>query len=285
MPSTAVLLEGRDALPVLHRISTNALADLAPGGARATLFCDFRGRLLHRAVVAMGQEGAVWLLRDDAPGEPLVAYVEHHVFREEVRLTDLSFAWSVRRQTAPPIGAPLRNARAPVAEPGGMPSLVELESGEVYAPSPRSEHAEPPEASEALERARIESGRPAHGREIHEDFNPFEVGLGGEVHLNKGCFTGQEALMRLVTYRSVRRRLVRIEGTGVTPLVPADLIADGRAAGRLTSAVAAPDGAATWIGLAVVRHEAIEGAGLSLAGSPVEVAHVFPQPRPAGLGR
>src|SRR5712692_4942056 len=95
--SSALRLAGRDVLALLHRISTNALLDLAQGEARATLFCDFRGRLLHRAVVYLDRDGAGWLLRDDAPGAPLGAFVDRHVFREDVRIEDRSATLPVLR--------------------------------------------------------------------------------------------------------------------------------------------------------------------------------------------
>src|SRR5262245_37364328 len=88
MSSTLLRLEGRDALELLHRISTQFLSDLAPGQARFTLFCDFRGRLEHRALVAVTADRAVWLLRDDAPAGPLAAYVERYIFREDVRMAE-----------------------------------------------------------------------------------------------------------------------------------------------------------------------------------------------------
>src|SRR5256885_9600045 len=88
--STALRLEGRDALPLLHRISTQALLDLRPGHARSTLFCDFRGRLLHRAVVAVTSDGAVWLLRPDAAGAELAAFIDRHLFRDEIAIADRS---------------------------------------------------------------------------------------------------------------------------------------------------------------------------------------------------
>ena len=47
-----VRLSGRDARGLLHNISTQQMLDLAPGQARLALFCDFRGRLLHRVVAA-----------------------------------------------------------------------------------------------------------------------------------------------------------------------------------------------------------------------------------------
>src|SRR5213592_566407 len=98
--TTALRLAGRDALALLHRISTNALADLTPGQCRATLFCDFRGRLLHRAVVGAGSDGALWLIRDDAPGAELAAFLDRHVFRDDVRIEDRSHELPVRRADA-----------------------------------------------------------------------------------------------------------------------------------------------------------------------------------------
>jgi folate-binding protein YgfZ len=275
--STALRLEGRDVLTVLHRISTQFLADLPRGGARATLFCDFRGRLLHRAVVARTADDAVWLLRDDAPGASLAAWVDRHVFREDVRIDDRSGAIAV--------WTPSHEARlvtGTLEERGGIPVAVRVDEHASLAAGP----APPDAAAIADARARIEAGRPAHGHEIAEEFTPYEVGLAHEVHLDKGCFTGQEALQRLVTYRSVRRRLARIEGRGGAPSPPRDVTSGGTRLGRLTSAIGAPAHEAhdRWIGLAVLRHEAIdevrpleaEGAG------PIGQPHAFPLTQPLG---
>src|SRR6185503_16493845 len=119
--STLIRLEGRDCLSVLHRISTASLEGLEPGQARSTLFCDFRGRLLHRAAVAVTSDGAVWLLRPDAPAAELIEHVEHHVFREEVTISDRSAGHRVRLDfdtgDAPP---------ETLAEADGIPARVRL---------------------------------------------------------------------------------------------------------------------------------------------------------------
>lgn len=236
---TALRLTGRDALPLLHRLSTNALLDLPAGAARATLFCDFRGRLLHRAHVVHARDGAVWLLRGDAAGAELAAFVDRFVFREDVAIEDRAagFAWT---QDGVAWGEPL-------AEP-----------------------------------ERIARGLPRHGAEIAEAFNPYEVNLAREVHLAKGCYTGQEALQRLVTYDSVRRRLVRLAGEGPAP-GPQDVLAAGaeagRAAGVLTSSAALPGGG--WTALAALRHDArtpLRLADGTPLGEPVE----FPESAPLG---
>src|SRR5216117_513860 len=85
--TTRIRLDGRDALDLLHRVSTQSLRDLASGHCRTTLFCDFRGRLQHRVAVAHASDGAVWLLRDDAPADPLVELLDHQIFRDDVRLS------------------------------------------------------------------------------------------------------------------------------------------------------------------------------------------------------
>ncbi len=273
-PATSLVrLEGRGAAALLHRISTRFLSDLEPGRARMAPFCEFRGRLLHRAAVAMTRDGALWLLRDDGPGEALAAFIERHLFREEVRLSDVSTSHRVR-------GVPGGRGLSPgtLEERAGVPIVVQPAADFAYV-------LEPPGGAADLgdERGRICQGWPRHGHEIVESFTPFEVGLGHEVHLAKGCFTGQEALMRLVNYDSVRRRLARLSGAGNSPGVSCDVRADGVVAGTLTSICT--DEGDRWVGLAVLKHEACaSGARLEIEGvSAVAPAEPFPLTSPLGL--
>lgn len=238
---TALWLTGVDALALLHRLSTNALLDLPRGAARATLFCDFRGRLLHRAHVVHAPDGALWLLRGDAGGESLAAYVDRHVFREDVRIEDRAdaFAWTL--------------------------------DGVAWE-QPREEHE------------RLALGLPRHGAEIAEAFNPYEVNLAAEVHLSKGCYTGQEVLQRLVTFASVRRRLVRLAGEGAPPAT-GEVFADGGeggACGVLTSAAVKPGGG--WIALAVVRRDVVDALRLA-DGTALGSPRPFPEQSPLGRAR
>jgi hypothetical protein len=276
---TLLRVEGRDALAVLHRISTQSLEGLGDGDARWTLFCDFRGRLLHRAAVAVAG-GAVWLLRDDAPGAPLAAWVDRHVFREDVRVADLGGSWRVHgvEDDGGASGVPLVT--------DGVPRIVRPSPGVAlgvapWTPGAAAANADAIERAREAERGRIEAGRPRHGHEIADAFTPYEVGLASDVHLSKGCYTGQEALLRLVTYDSVRRGLVRLDGEGPAPATPADAARAGEAAGRVTSAVAIAGG---WRALAVLRREVLEGPPPEVAGAgPVRAVHAFPPGRPLGL--
>jgi len=275
-------LEGRDALPLLHRISTQSLLDLMPGQARATLFCDFRGRLLHRAVVAVTSGGAAWLLRDDAPALPLAEFIERFVFREEVRVVVPREDWSV---VAAPGGFGLEPGA--VRERDQLPAEVQTRPNWGLALAP-AEHVAPGPGvapDPGTEHARIVAGLPRHGHEIAESFTPFEVGLGPEVHLNKGCYTGQEALLRTVTYDSVRRRLARLRGAGPAPAVPHEVRAGGAPAGWLTSAAddLDPQRGPGWIGLAVLQLDAAAtGVEVDVDGRAATVAHAFEMLPPLG---
>jgi folate-binding protein YgfZ len=265
--STALRLTGRDTLPLLHRVTTNAIEDLQPGEARATLWCDFRGRLQLRAIVAVANDGAVWLLGADAPGAELAAAVDKSIFRDDVKVEDVSasYPFVLARGTTGEAGV--------LDEANGVPSIVSTGDGTRLA---RAGTAEP-----LAESARIVLLHPRHGHEIADAFNPFEVGLAHEVHLAKGCFTGQEALQRLITYESVRRRPARVQVSGAAPSLPCDVIAKGDPPGDRAGVLTSFDSGE---GFAILRRGPLEaGADFALAdGRAVEVIAAPEPARPLG---
>jgi len=111
---------------------------------------------------------------------------------------------------------------------------------------------------EAAEVARISAGEPAWGREITEDYFPMEVGLGDTIDYNKGCFLGQEPIVRIRDRGHINWRLVRMEVESVAgaPRAPAPgdrLQSESKPkAGRITSAVPLPDGRGVALGVAHV---------------------------------
>jgi len=271
--STLVALAGRDTLDLLHRISTQTLLNLAPGWTRLVCFCDFRGRLLHRVWVARGADDTIWLARPDAAAAGLLAFLDRSIFREDIRVTDrsgdLAVVWCEPGGLTPETlesreGTPLRMRAA------DGPALAVIGAGALA----------PGAVTRLDERARISAGIAAHGHEITEDYTPFEVNLADAVHLDKGCFTGQEALQRLVTHDRVRRRLFTVRGLGATPAVPVEASRDGVAVGRLTSAAPGGDG---WIGLAVLRADLGATHDLALgSGGVLGEARPLPLARPLG---
>jgi len=92
-------------------------------------------------------------------------------------------------------------------------------------------------APDVTETLRIQAGEPRFGAEITGDTLPMEVGLGGALDHKKGCYLGQETIVRVRDRGLVRRRLVglRLRGDGMP--APGDAIAFEKnpAEGRVTS--------------------------------------------------
>ena len=65
-----------------------------------------------------------------------------------------------------------------------------------------------PIGREILEVLRVESGVPAYGKEITQDYNPLEANLNRYVSFTKGCYIGQEVLSRIDSYQKLQRKLV-----------------------------------------------------------------------------
>jgi folate-binding protein YgfZ len=127
--------------------------------------------------------------------------------------------------------------------PGELPGTVEvLDAG-----------LEPTLGDDEVERARIEAGVPAWGKELDDSILPAEAGL-EETHISftKGCYPGQEPIARL-HHRGHANRGLRVLHVEAQP--GDELVWEGKTVGRVTSAV---PGAA----LAYVRTEVPEGAEL-----------------------
>ena len=119
---------------------------------------------------------------------------------------------------------------------------------------------EPNVGVEALERARIEAGVPAWGKELDESVLPAEAGL-DETHISftKGCYPGQEPIARL-HYRGHANRRLRV--LDVESAQPGDEIQLGeKVVGRVTSA-------APGVALGYVRTDVPDDAELRVGGEP-----------------
>ena len=114
-----------------------------------------------------------------------------------------------------------------------------------------------------LERLRVLAGTPRWGHEIDDRILPAEAGLDERaISFTKGCYPGQEPVARQHHRGRVNRtlRLLEIAGNG-SPAYDAELSYDGKAVGRVTSAV--HDGERV-VALAYVRREVPEDAELEL---------------------
>jgi folate-binding protein YgfZ len=266
-----VVLAGADVLTYLHAVSTQHTADLRPGDAAQALLLSPKGKIEFAFRLAVLEDGGVLLDADAGTAEALAERLARFVFRHDVTVArPVPGAASL---LGPGAGDALAGAGLPVpaagrAEPAGpglvlqrTPVGVDLVgpgASDTLAGLERAGLARAP--AELWEAVRVAAGLPRAGRELTDDVLAEEAGLlGSHVHLDKGCYPGQETVARVHNLGQVQRRLAGLrfqpaggQDGGHLPAFRTDLVSDdGRRAGQLRSAVDHPELGP--IGLAYVR--------------------------------
>lgn len=187
-------------------------------------------------------------------------------------------------------GGPAEDATS-FANLGGAPAVIVrtgVTGGEGYdivLPTPDAERAwhqlvaagARPVGHAALDVLRIEAGVPGWGAELTGETIPLEAGLKARaISLTKGCYTGQEVIIRILHRGHVNwllRGVLLGECAGVQRETPLLQPKSGRPMGRITSSAWSPR-LDQEIALAYVRREVEPGSPLELAvpgGPPARV--------------
>ena len=122
---------------------------------------------------------------------------------------------------------------------------------------------------------RVEAGRPAYGQDMDDSTILSETGIVDRaVDHNKGCYTGQEVIVRIRDRGHVNRSLRGLLlADGPIPKSNAELFYDGRAAGHITSVVESPRSGGG-IALGYVRKEVLMGERVAVASPDGPTAEV-----------
>lgn len=250
-------ISGSDALDLLNRLSTNSLIDLQVDHAASTVLTTAKGRIVDLLLVVNLGERLVVLTSPETP-DKVIDWLDFYTFGEDITVgndTNNSILLSV---VGPSAGTILRSQGIPHLDTfescqiplfGQQVIVVRtdcygLEGYEVMAPSGDAsliwaslkEAGAEPVGENALERVRVENGIPKYGHEIGEDFNPIEAGLLPSISFDKGCYIGQEVVLRLKTYDKVQKSLKHITISG-HPSEGSSLEYEGKEVGIITSII------------------------------------------------
>ena len=285
----ALRITGKDAVDLLHRLSTNDLKAIREGGGAPTVFTTAKGRI-HALATVHRLPGALQLLVETDRAEALREWIDRYTFREEVQVEDRRASHTTLAVCGPqasalvaavfPVAAGLARHGAAEVEVDGVPALLVRTfplAGDAWLlnlPWAAAEAARARLTAAAdgrlltaspgtIEALRLEAGLPAAGRELTEEHNPWEARLDEAISLSKGCYVGQEVIARLNTYKKVARLLVRLESDGTAAAAPAPMpfpegaqvSAAGESIGVVTSSVVLPEGESRVLALAYVRDE------------------------------
>ena len=251
---------GPDRLSWLDSITSQALTQLQPGASTELLVLDPQGRVEHAAGVF--EDGAsTWLIVDATDVEGLDAWLKRMVFRSRVTVTirDVELLGFFAGGEAEP--ALVAAAEAPngvplvwsdpwdAVQPGGHqyspvsphPAAdyrwrVAIVGADAAASAVSGLDAAGLMAAEAL---RVAAWRPRRSGEVDERSLPHESDwIRSAVHLNKGCYRGQETVSKVHNLGHPPRRLAALHLDGSDDVLPdagTAVFAGDEEVGHLTS--------------------------------------------------
>ena len=258
-------LTGNDRQTWLHNISTQHVSELPEGASAQNLSLDGQGRVEdHWIQTELG--GTTYLDTEPWRGAPLLEYLRKMVFWADVtpstsdmavlsllgpRLADQAVLDALGLDALPDdlVAIPLPGGgfarRMPVAPTGPTELDVLVPRGDSAGWRDRLAKAGVrPAGVWAYEAHRVAALRPRLGVDTDQRTIPHEVGwIGGAgqgaVHLDKGCYRGQETVARVHNLGRPPRMLVllHLDGSADRPSTGDAVLAGGRAVGRLGTVI------------------------------------------------
>ena len=217
-------ISGADRLTWLHSLTTQHLENLQPGDWKEALILDPQGHV-EQQLFLVDDGSATFIHLDREKVSSLLTYLEKMKFMLRVEVRDVGNEYAILRA------------------PGKTDSI-----GGPYALVPKDELTKTVTAFNsanlqigtwALEAERIASGRARIGLDTDHKSIPNEIGaLNKSVHMNKGCYRGQETVAKVFNLGQPPRRLVllHLDGSAVDLPKHGDPVTlDGKAIGFVGS--------------------------------------------------
>ncbi|MFE9650801.1 YgfZ/GcvT domain-containing protein [Streptomyces sp. NPDC006365] len=237
-----VTVSGEDRLGWLHLLLTQHVSDLPPGHATEALVLSAHGHIEH-ALYLVDDGTTTWAHVEPGTQDALIAYLESMKFFYRVEVADRTSEFAVVHLPAGsiaevPEGVVVRETSY------GRDLFLPRSDLEPYAAD--GEKHGPVAGMLAYEALRVEHHRPRLGFETDHRTIPHELGwIGSAVHLQKGCYRGQETVARVQNLGKPPRRLVflHLDGSEVhlpphgTEIRLAEEGPDGRKIGFITTSV------------------------------------------------
>ena len=208
-----VAIKGVDRLRWLHDLTTQHVESFS-GGWTNGLILDHLGHIEHQFLMFDDGETS-WLIIDVDRAAPLIDYLKRMQFTMRVEVREVSNEKSLVRIPGftDDLGGPFL-----LVERGAIPDFSNIAGATQVG-------------IWALEAERVAAMRPRIGLETDHKSIPNEINLlNKSVHLNKGCYRGQETVAKVHNLGQPPRKLVllHLDGSEVDlPPVGADLEREG----------------------------------------------------------
>ncbi|HEY7482944.1 MAG TPA: folate-binding protein [Streptosporangiaceae bacterium] len=218
-----VRVEGPDRLRWLHSMTTQHLEQLRPYEPTEALLLSAQGRIEHH--LSLVDDGtAVWAHVEPGTNEALVKFLDSMRFMLRVEVADLTDSYAVVTTSGEAVGD--------LRLPDVVGSTLIVPRGEL-----ERDWGVRPAGLWAYEALRIAAHVPRPGLDTDDRAIPHEVGwIDTAVHLDKGCYRGQETVARVHNLGRPPRRLVFLHLDGSVDRLPGHgdpVELDGRTVGSV----------------------------------------------------
>jgi folate-binding protein YgfZ len=269
-----IVATGSDRIRFLHSIVTGDVASTVGGpGCRSALLTP-KGHVVADMYV-FGRPDDVWIVTDEGQGDATAAALSRFAIMDDFAAARQP-GFAQLAVLGPEAGEALVTAKVvPEGQLPGPALLSHSTIGDLWVVRARElgadgywvagaaenvlmaramleEDAGVSELGEgAAEAARIAALEPRWGAEITPDYFPMEVGLSGAIDYAKGCYLGQEPIVRLRDRGHINWRLVGLDVEGGANPMPGDALESDTKpkAGKITSAGRFPAGRGVALGM------------------------------------
>src|SRR5579871_5420594 len=237
-----VRIGGKDRLSWLLSLLRQHLTELKPHFATEALLLDPQGRIEH-ALYLVDDGEATWAHVEPGAAGPLVDFLSRMRFMLEVEPEDVTADYAIVYEPVSAASPDDASDTPAVLVRRPAPFVDAAPARELFLPrASLAEYAADrgdPAGIWAYDALRIASHRPRAGFETDARTIPHELGwIGSAVHLDKGCYRGQETVARVENLGHPPRRLVFLHLDGTPEHLPAHgepVEHDGRQVGTVTS--------------------------------------------------
>ncbi len=289
-----IAVTGADRVRWLNGMVTNSVQALTPGEGAYSFLLNAQGRIQGDGIIWCEPERLLIETSASQVG-PMMALLDRFIIMDEVELQDATGEWH-GLEVAGPRAAELLTQIGIVARTSRLlkriastwrshdirlisthsPLLPRLEIWSADAEmihvlgEALTEAGSASCSSEDFEQLRMLEGTPRFGIDIRDRDLPQETAQTRALHFNKGCYLGQEIVERIRSRGRVHRTFTRFRLHGTVPAAVAELLAEDKPVGVLTSISPQPIDGAT-LALGYIRQEALERAlPLTYAGGTAE---------------
>jgi folate-binding protein YgfZ len=252
-----ISVSGSEAVTFLNGLITNDLKTLVENRWMPAAFANVQGRLLA-AVRVLKRANDILLDTEAITREKVLKLIERFTLAGDFKvadLTDVTALISVQGRGASELTAEGMIVPATHTAEKGFDILIDAEQKTTLWQTLVGAGATP--VSEQVEEIlRIEAGIARYGRDMDETNVVTETNLDDAVSYTKGCYLGQEIIIRIKHRGHVAKKLTGLKFQTDQAIQSGALIRsiDDKEIGRVTSAASSPK-LETTVGLGYVRYE------------------------------